>query len=67
MCLSCGCMLPANPHGDKRTITYQDYQKGGRNYKEAAAYNKGSATEAQQYTQKTLKAIKSGKLSPSKK
>jgi hypothetical protein len=67
MCLSCGCNLPANAHGDKRTITYQDYQKGDRDYSEAAKYNKGSAAEAQKYTKQTLAAIKSGKLSSSKK
>lgn len=67
MCLSCGCMLPANPHGDDRTITYNDYQKGDRNYKDAAAYNGGSVTEAKEYTKKTLAAINSGKLSPTKR
>lgn len=66
-CLSCGCMLPANGHGDQRTITYTDYQKGDRNFKDAAAYNDGSVDEAKRYTQKTLAAIKSGKLSPTKK
>jgi hypothetical protein len=66
-CLSCGCRLPANPHGDKRTITYNDYQKGDRDYAEAAKYNKGSAAEAKRYTQETLGAIKKGKLSPTKR
>ena len=71
MCLSCGCMLPANAHGDKKTITYKDYQTGDRNYTDAAEYNKrtggkGTAAEAQSYTKKTLAAINSGKLSPTK-
>lgn len=67
MCLSCGCRLPAQDHKDDRTITYKDYQKGERDYAEAAQYNKGSAKEAREYTQKTLAAIKAGKLSPTKK
>lgn len=62
MCLSCGCMKPALDHGDERTITYKDYQNGERDYKEAAQYNKGSASEAREYTQKTLAAIKAGKI-----
>lgn len=67
MCLSCGCKLPANPHGDTRTITYKDYTSGQRDYVEAAKYNKGSASEARKYTQQTLAAIKAGKLSSTKK
>ncbi len=67
MCLSCGCNRPAATHGDERTITYRDYQRGDRDYAEAAKYNKGSAAEAKKYTQQTLAAINKGKLSSTKK
>jgi hypothetical protein len=40
---------------------------GERDYKEAAQYNKGSASEAKAYTQKTLAAIKSGKVSSTRR
>lgn len=60
-------MLPANAHRDARTITYDDYQHGDRDYAEASKYNKGSAAEAKQYTVKTLAAIKSGKLDKNKR
>lgn len=67
MCLSCGCNLPANSHGDKRTITYTDYQKGDRDYREAGLYENIGAAKAKINTNNTLSLIKRGKLSPTKK
>jgi hypothetical protein len=67
MCMTCGCMLPAQDHHDERTITYKEYMAGDRTFADAAKYNKGTITQAKEFTRKTLAAIESGKLSPVKR
>ena len=67
MCLDCGCMLPANEHNDKRHITYKDYQKGDRPIKSTADVNSKSLSTVKVTVKKTLSAINSGSLSPTKR
>lgn len=68
MCLDCLCMKPMNEHRDKRHITYRDYQNGDRAQQSTADVNGyKSITEASNAMKKTLAAIKSGKLSPTKR
>ncbi len=62
MCMTSGCMMPNDRHGDKRYITYDDL-------KAAAKADDSPVDEAVENLQKTFEAIKKGKINvgPAKK
>lgn len=70
-CDSCGCLLPANTHGDEHNITHTMYLRGKltRAMYEAAAKTKvgpGTVAKVKANIAKTEKLIAQGKLSPTK-
>lgn len=55
MCLTCGCMVPDDQHGDERYIVMQDMV-------DAAAADNASVEQAWKNMQETMAQVIAGKL-----
>lgn len=72
MCLSCGCMLPAQTHKDTRNIIYRDIVRGKTTERDYVAANKtpqspGSVEKVKSNIAKAIKLIDAGKLDKDKR